>query len=49
MVYILLKEKCDYKELGENYMDERRKKSQIKYHQEALKQLGVDLPEKKRA
>lgn len=49
VVYILLKEKCDYKELGENYMDERRKKSQIKYHQEALKQLGVDLPEEKRA
>lgn len=49
VVYILLKDKCDYKELGENYMDERRKKSQIKYHQEALKQLGVDLPEKKRA
>lgn len=49
VVYILLKEKCDYKELGENYMNERRKKSQIKYHQEALKQLGVDLPEKKRA
>lgn len=49
VVYILLKEKCDYKELGENYMDERRKKLQIKYHQEALKQFGVDLPEKKRA
>lgn len=45
VVYHLLKEKCDYKELGEFHVDERRKSAQIKYHKEALKQLGVDTPD----
>ena len=45
VVYHVLKEKCDYVELGVNYIDDRRKASQIKYHKEALKNLGVDLPE----
>jgi hypothetical protein len=45
VVYHLLKEKCDYKELGECHVDERRKWAQIKYHKEALKQLGVDTPD----
>lgn len=45
IVYHLLKDKCDYVELGENYVDERRKKMQIKYYREALKTLGVDLPD----
>ncbi|MDR0700330.1 MAG: IS110 family transposase, partial [Tannerella sp.] len=44
VVYHLLKNKCDYKELGECYIDERRKVAQIKYHRGALKQLGADLP-----
>lgn len=37
IVYHVLKEKCDYKELGEHYADDRRKLIQIKYHKEALK------------
>jgi hypothetical protein len=48
-VYHILKDKCDYRELGETYVDERRKKTQIKYHREALKQPGVDLPDKESA
>ncbi|MDR2692021.1 MAG: IS110 family transposase, partial [Dysgonamonadaceae bacterium] len=46
VVYHILKDKCEYRELGENYVDERRKNAQIKYYREALKQLGVDLPDK---
>lgn len=45
IVYHVLKDKCDYKELGEHYVDDRRKLMQIKYHKEALKNLGVDLPD----
>jgi hypothetical protein len=48
-VYHILKDKCDYRELGETSLDERRKNTQIKYHMEALKQLGVDLPDKESA
>ena len=49
IVYLVLKDKCDYKELGEHYVDKRRKLMQIKYHKEALKNLGVDLPDTKSA
>ena len=49
VVYHVLKDKCDYIELGENYVDDRRKQMQIKYHKEALKNLGVDLPENQSA
>ena len=46
VVYHMLKDGTAYIELGENYMDERRKQSQIKYHKEQLdKLLGEDLPE----
>lgn len=45
VVYHILKEKCDYRELGEAYVDEKRKNAQIVYHKQALRQLGVDLPE----
>lgn len=45
IVYHVLKDKCDYIELGENYVDDRRKALRIKYHREALKKLGVDLPD----
>ena len=44
VVYHVLKEQCDYVELGVNYIDDRRKASQIKYHKEALKNLGVTCP-----
>ena len=42
----MLKDGTVYKELGANYVDERRKNARIKYHKEALKELGVELPEK---
>lgn len=45
IVYHVLKEKCEYVELGEEYVDERRKASQIKYYKDALRNLGVDLPD----
>lgn len=45
IVYHVLKDKSDYVELGENYVDDRGKASQIKYHKEALKNPGVDLPD----
>lgn len=49
VVYHILKNKCDYRELEEYYVDERRKASQIKYYKEALENLGVDLPDTKSA
>jgi predicted AAA+ superfamily ATPase len=49
VVYHILKDKCDYRELGECYVDERRKSAQIKYYKEALKQLGVDIPDSQSA
>ncbi len=45
IVYHVLKDKCDYVELGGNYVDEYRKAAKIKYHKDALRNLGVDLPD----
>ncbi len=45
IVYHALKDKCDYVELGGNYVDEHRKAARIKYHKDALRNLGVDLPD----
>ncbi len=45
VAYHMLKDGTAYIELGENYMDDRRKQLQIKYHKEQLnKLLGEDLP-----
>lgn len=50
VVYNMLKYGTEYTELGDTYMDERRKQSQIKYHKEQLKRLlGEDSPEKESA
>lgn len=49
VVYHVLKDKCEYRELGEHYVDDRRKQLQIRCYKEALKNLGVDLPETKSA
>lgn len=50
VVYHMLKEGTSYKELGDNYQDERRKDAQIKYYREQLdKLLGGGLPEAKSA
>jgi hypothetical protein len=46
VVYHMLKDGTAYKELGDNYMDDRRKQAQIKYHKEQLyKLLGGESPE----
>jgi len=43
----MLKDGTAYKELGADFIDDRRKNAAIHYHKEALKLLGVELPEKK--
>ena len=46
IVYHMLKDGTEYRELGPDYMDDRRKQAQIKYHKEQLKTLlGEDTPE----
>lgn len=40
----MLKYKTHYKELGVDYVDNRRKAHLIKHHLDALKDLGVDMP-----
>lgn len=48
VVYHMLKDGTAYIELGEDYMNSRRKDAQIKYHREQLnKLLGEDSPETK--
>ena len=49
IVYHMLKDGTEYRELGPDYMDDRRKQAQIKYHKEQLKTLlGEDTPEHKK-
>ena len=45
----MLKNKTHYKELGADYVDDRRKSHLIKHHLDALKELGVDMPGAQRA
>ena len=48
IVYHMLMNGTEYRELGPDYMDDRRKKAQIKYHKEQLNTLlGEDTPEQK--
>jgi hypothetical protein len=50
VVYHMLKDGSAYQELGEDYMESRRKDAQIKYHREQLnKLLGEDTSETKSA
>lgn len=46
IVYHILAEGSTYYELGDTYYDAQRKQAQIKHYTEALKQLGVNVPEK---
>ena len=46
IAYHMLKNKTHFKELGEDFMDEKKRKNKIRYHQNILKELGVDIPEK---
>ena len=46
IVYNMLKNGTEYKELGVDYMDDRRKQAQINYYKEQLNKLtGEDSPE----
>ena len=46
VIYHMLKDGTTYMELGEGYLNSRRKEAQIKYHREQLnKLLGEDSPE----
>ena len=50
VIYHMLKDGTAYQELGEDYMSNKRKDAQIKYHREQLnKLLGEDSPETKSA
>lgn len=41
--YFILKDKAPYKELGAEYLQERKKDKQIKKHLKLLKELGVEV------
>ena len=46
---LIIKDGTEYRELGPDYMDYRRKQAQIKYHKEQLKTLlGEDTPEQRK-
>lgn len=50
VVYHMLKDGSAYKELGEDYLSDRRKEAQIQYHRAQLdKLLGTDSSETKSA
>ena len=42
-VYFILKDKVAYKELGPEYLQNRKKEKQINRHLKFLKELGVNL------
>lgn len=41
--YFILKDKVEYKELGEGFLDNKKKKHQIHHHIKRLKELGLDV------
>jgi hypothetical protein len=48
--YHILKDKVGYKELGPKFEDEKKRQARIKYHQQALSELGAaDFPDIKSA
>lgn len=40
--YYMLKDQVAYKELGSDFLDNRRKSKQIQHHIKRLKELGID-------
>jgi hypothetical protein len=46
IAYLMLKNKTHFKELGEDFMNEKKRMHKIRYHQNMLKELGVEIPEK---
>jgi hypothetical protein len=49
IAYLMIQNKSHFKELGENFMEEKKKKQKIRYHKDILKELGVEIPEKESA
>lgn len=45
--YFILKDKVAYKDLGESFLENKRKKNQIQHHIKRLKELGLDVEQLK--
>jgi transposase len=41
-IYYILKNQVEYKELGSDFLDNRRKNKQIQHHIKRLQELGLD-------
>lgn len=46
--YFILKDKVPYKDLGSEFLDNRKKDKQIKHHLKRLTELGFDLEQIKK-
>ena len=44
--YFILKDKVKYKELGSDFLQEKKKDKQAKYYLKKLKELGVEVETK---
>jgi hypothetical protein len=49
IAYHILKDNVSYKELGADYVDEKKRQARIAYHRQALQELEADNPEKQSA
>lgn len=49
VAYHVLKEKKSYKELGEDYLEQRNKEQVVRHHRKVLEKLGFQVTEKKAA
>lgn len=47
--YFIIKNKEEYKELGTDYLQSRRKKNQVQNYLDKLKKLGIEVEIKKAA
>lgn len=47
VIYHIIKDGTEFRELDPDYVDNRRKKARILYYKEQLKKLGVDTPDDK--
>jgi prefoldin subunit 5 len=49
IAYHLIKEKKHFVELGADYVDEKKRKAQLKYYQKRIEELGAAISENKSA
>ena len=47
--YYILKDKVEYKELGGEYLESRRKNKTVKYHAKKIEEMGYDINMTKKA